>query len=1488
MSRSDVRALPLLALAFLVLPPALTSQEAVSGVRPASQEGVPGEGPASQEAVSREGLASRAMGQPLAGTATAQPLPPSLQPPAVLHDLRSLLDTGAVLQDRSGDGVVDFVDVRILLGPAPGGAEVAAAANLAARLGFETASMDLGLTGPAQARGAYPGPVILLGAGAVEAAGAFGGAESSGGGRASGVTGSAGQQAGARELLAGLAPGQGVVAHLPPGGAFPSGGVAVVGYDATGLLAAAAYLSGRYPGVWAPDGTSWREVAEKVEAFAAEGELEGAQVTLDRMVLDANRPGVARARVTLTAADTEGFERAVEAFTRTDTIPPLEFRALHRLDVRMVGPGEARTVTLRPKEPWDVRVDGTFRPGADASFSLPSLYQVGGLYRDTKRDLVPDETAAYLSVGGGNGVGASSAALGGVIDLASRIGLETAGIRLPLARVDGQEDDPSAFGFPVLLGAGHYQIGRLQEEGKLPATDLGSGVGFVRFVEKAFGERNALAVGGGDEVGFVAAADWTARRAPYLWTHGKGEYRLADAETEIRRFLQGRGGAGQAALALTKLGSWMDRMKEDPPTRVQVELSALEAPEGLGALAEAVVRERFPAAEVSVAAWPTGFGVGDTIFVQEWDIPWEVDEVREILSREVYPMIRPGAPATVEVRVSEPPEIRGALEKEIRRELSARGAGPSTVHVLSAYKQGYSWIVDVLLPRLRVLPVAAIDFTYHTLEESEEIRWQTIAAETRWLQEVYPFDAILARELGIPDTAVVFHPTRRKDPIYTFEARDASGAVILRETFDPRYLVRPFFDLFPEYEQVRVTTGWVTAVAGGDTLVNRRVATDPERFWDRLQTETFSEIIAYIMDIQDGDPSGDNAPFFDAFQVDLRMSEPNHRIGVDEEIISSLEALHEDIFFQTHTLFTLLGNRYHATLSYPGRVLPFVDPTGDGKPGRARLSLTGRERGASELVVRSWREGMSHPELQRYRLSPLPVRAPALEGVAVGTGEEGLRHLLAKVTVTDSLDRYPEMAGRSPEGAIDRQFISVELLEGMVAALGRLHGAGMMEDVLAWDRVGELLLDFRLEKDSVYQRTVSLTRSRNPRSTDNPRLSAEGWRYRGESMVQWDTPIPPEEHDEILARLGTFPEVTPYYLTDSYLGHRVWAADFLPPHQGAFLSQAKLNALRPTLFISGREHGNEVSATSHMLRLGELLVTDSAHRALLDRVNVVLHPMANPDGAAVAYERQLVNPDHMLHVGRPGALGVDATVGGGSDDPVYPEAKARPMIREAWLPDIFINPHGYPSHEWVQYFAGYSAWVRSRRVGPRDWWVPRGWFIPGLSWVDDRENPDYKTAQFAILDSLAAAITGHPEVEAMNQRMYARYKKYGEQERRGFTEYFHNGMVVNLALRGAESIGSGVNSPRITYFSVTTEAPDETARGEWMELMNHAGLAHTTAALRYLASGENRIEREAHAFDGAVTRKVFRVKPVLPKKVEEGGEGEGGPSRSSRGPSEVP
>ena len=80
---------------------------------------------------------------------------------------------------------------------------------------------------------------------------------------------------------------------------------------------------------------------------------------------------------------------------------------------------------------------------------------------------------------------------------------------------------------------------------------------------------------------------------------------------------------------------------------------------------------------------------------------------------------------------------------------------------------------------------------------------------------------------------------------------------------------------------------------------------------------------------------------------------------------------------------------------------------------------------------------------------------------------------------------------------------------------------------------------------------------------------------------------------------------------------------------------------------------------------------------------------------------------------------------------------------------------------------------------------------------------------------------------------------------------------------------TGQRTPRIMYFATTTEAPDETARGEWLQLVATAGLAHSSALLRYLASGENRIERDSSEHEGFVTRSVFRKKPVLPAASDE-------------------
>src|SRR2546427_10603695 len=115
----------------------------------------------------------------------------------------------------------------------------------------------------------------------------------------------------------------------------------------------------------------------------------------------------------------------------------------------------------------------------------------------------------------------------------------------------------------------------------------------------------------------------------------------------------------------------------------------------------------------------------------------------------------------------------------------------------------------------------------------------------------------------------------------------------------------------------------------------------------------------------------------------------------------------------------------------------------------------------------------------------------------------------------------------------------------------------------------------------------------------------------------------------------------------------------MPPIEASHWSQAKQTTMKPTIVYSARQHANEVSSTSHVLKKAELLLTDPADRAKLDKVNGVIHPITNADGAQLAYDLQKINPTYMLHAGSLGGLGVDGTQQQWEARPTDPPSSAR-------------------------------------------------------------------------------------------------------------------------------------------------------------------------------------------------------------------------------------
>ncbi|MEX2467378.1 MAG: M14 family metallopeptidase [Gemmatimonadota bacterium] len=1376
-------------------------------------------------------------------------------------DLARVFDLGASVIDTNADGVPDRLNASLLLGPSPTPVEIAAAAEVASRLGFETMAMDLPI-----ARGvSEDGITIVVGRGGLAESGL----------RAPGVD------------PVSLDSGEGVVAVVTED---DRRWVLVLGGDDVGLLVAARLLSGVLPHTHTASGPSLERVREDLIAVLAEGEVEAASVELVQARARISQPGIERLVVEITVPEdeAEAAERVLRAFPDDEAE-----------EDRLAQPGlvlvEARlgtaVVRLAGRAPPDAPGPVSGRPGSGAKgdMDLSNLFTNDGLLGDSDSNLIPDRVDAMLAPG--------TAGTDGLPELSGRLGLESTGLVVPLVELAGSIDRASSRPTLVLTGSDNVLTRSLADSGKVDTSTLDPGEGLLRVVSDAFGSKSALVVTGRDEAGAERALDYLARTYPNLSERGKDRPTLDDVERMLWSALSGHTPEGQAAAGVYELERLAQRLDSLDLVATDVTFSVERADPRLRRFVLERARTLFgPDVDVDVRIDDRDVRFADAIYEDERSLPSEVARFRELLEREVVPAVRAGDPVRLHARLSEPPELRRALEQEARDALVRAGADAAgtEVVVLSAFKQGYSWLYEVVRPRIEGADFDEVRIRFRRNDPPEEWPQQAMHTPVRWLHEIFPIDEVLASELDLDLDQIVFEEVE-KGPIYEVEVTDASGATVLRDSFDPKWVLRPYFDRFRDYEQVRVTTGWMTAVSGGRTVVDQRIRTDPEAFWDHYQERVLPALYDYVMNRHEGLPQGGDAdaPYFGELTVELQMSEPDYRLGIDNEIHSTMDALHEEIYFGTLEFFDLIGrNARGQGLTAPGRIIPVMHPRGDGHPPRARIKATGFATPRPSVMV-AYRERSGRTGEVRQDIPRTTLLRPSARAARIRADGAGLSHVALRVRVDTDADVRDSLLTHAPPRQVDRTMVSAEQVTATLGGIEALRAEGMYASALALPGLGtlEVWAEWTHEEDETARRTSTLAANGVPGPLpDAGDLVPDGWSYAGERLVQWDTPIPPREGHEILGKMGeAFEEATVYKVGNSYLGKQIWAMDLMPPIEATHWSHAKATTFKPTVVYSAREHANEVSSTSHVLRHAELILTDSATRRKLDRVNVIIHPFTNPDGAQLAYDLYGITPDYILHAGYLGSLGQGATSGSDDDHPIYPEAPIRDRIWSTWLPDVFLNPHGYPSHQVVQLFSEFSGLVRRGRVTERNWGLNKGWFMPGFGYVDDPRFPRHKDAAFEIRDYITDAINDVPGVADLNRRAYDRYDRYGARfDPEVFRIPLTDGVLIEMPLKGSTGQGGGFN-PRVTVWSGVTEAPDETAYGPWMELVASAGLAWDRAILDYLADGEHEVERAGSTFFGGVTLRMNRPRPPGGDDDEEeegGGDGDAPPPtpRTPAGP----
>src|ERR1700675_71399 len=485
-------------------------------------------------------------------------------------------------------------------------------------------------------------------------------------------------------------------------------------------------------------------------------------------------------------------------------------------------------------------------------------------------------------------------------------------------------------------------------------------------------------------------------------------------------------------------------------------------------------------------------------------------------------------------------------------------------------------------------------------------------------------------------------------------------------------------------------------------------------------------------------------------------------------------------------------------ISYVGRIIPVVHASEEGKDGHVHIEFYGKPA-ANPVVRLNWTDAQGN---RQERERNLPVITgdvqPRLIQERVKAGEQGVGSLTWLMPADFNQDKYEDWLKVDGQDQVDRTLFVVERARGQLHWLEQMHSAGIYRDDVAYPHLERMAIEFELPlaltvKVGTPAERIYASWPIAPPATLRPMIADHTPKNARTPIVQWDEPIGPDENAAVLARLATYPGVTAYWMGRSYLGQNLWAADVTLPSPSVLRSRAKESTLKAVIVYSGRQHANEVSSTSHILKLGEQLVSDPETRAMLKQVNVVLHPITNTDGAELSVQLAEITPNNMLHPGYHGALAADVATGQTEIDPVYPESRTRRQLLEGWLPDAFLNPHGYPSHEWVQPFSEYSGWVTNRQGANngRTWWIPRGWFT-SLTYLRDETHPYSEKITYEIRDRIVTAERNVPGLLDLEARMNARYQRFGQRwQPENMQQPIVNGIRIYMGLKGTAGGGRG-------------------------------------------------------------------------------------------------
>jgi hypothetical protein len=1058
------------------------------------------------------------------------------------------------------------------------------------------------------------------------------------------------------------------------------------------------------------------------------------------------------------------------------------------------------------------------------SFDLTSLFTSKGFYSDSDKDGILDSLDAALIV-------PEVFSCPGIERLASRLTLHTAGASFPTVFLDQEVENIDFLKVPVLIGRENKFFRDLVKTGKTHLPRLENGWGYVQVVSQAFNKSDAVVIIGNDEFGLGKTLAFFSQAFPYFDEYGEGNTKVTHVEASVQEFMEGKHGSAQAHF-WNELTKFVEDKGDKEFHDFKVRFCLPEKSEAYVQHIQDYLKENLQSDKIDIQT-PL-LQDSKIIFWEEKEFPWEGDEAIHLIEEAIKNLKPSQSPLNISIGVSESPEVRKRLKEKIENLCAEQGFTQYGVEALSSYKQGFFWIREQVIPVLKEKDVDRVTIRFSKEREDFSRLKRFYSEPCRWLQELYPIDEIIVKETEIPLDSIDFEMKDEADPVYEVIASDKGNNILYSAHFSPLTREAIYLNALPEWGNVKLTTGWVRVEQDKKAVLDIPLKSDLEKFWDYYQEEIIQKMYTYILNKTDNEPVFRKQPYFKKLLLEMWFSEPDYRLGLDEELISSLEALHDEIYFDTLDFIRGITeleleeeeipedtSRYSA----PGNILPMIHPPSEGKKGRVKVTFEDWQARSPEMIL-EWEEKGHREKNKKFAFPEIKAKNIRLPSLTYNGREERTEKLVAEVEFEKEKDYMRLIA--------------------ILDSLKTLQDKNIITQTFSYPNIKEIAIKIKhkdWEKEEIFSPVKAFKEEKKLFPDQN----------LGDVSIPTTEILSPQMCLNFAGLLGHFETIRSYIAGKSYENREIPVLEVFTPSE-KYVSIPRLITFKPTLYCSGRQHANEVSSTNYILKFAELLAEDPAYEKYTKRMNFILHPMENPDGAELAYNLQKLTPFHSLHAGRYTSLGMDVGYQVGAAEPLLPEAKVRKKLYDRWLPDIYLNLHGYPSHEWIQQFSNYSPYLF------RDYWLPRGWF----AYYQALALPLYekwKKAGEVLQAYIVKEINADEDLRMSNKRFYDRYYRWAGRWQ-PHMDYLEIHQGVNLYAKRRSSREQRLSDrTRMTFVEETPELMDETAQGQWLDFLCTQGLTYLRAHAKYLSDTEFEIARIEEEIRDRIQIQFIRSRP---------------------------